>query len=199
MKDIIGIIQFILKEGIIPIIVTSIGILIDHKFINKSEEKNIIPSMYILNLTGREKTLLNKKKIKKSKHLIKFYYDEFQPDEDVEVEKTIRFENITFEEILNEADYGVEVIGFENIKTIGLSLKYMNMRGQELQQLDDEVIPVLVDGDEPYCLICNPKDVPLSFHGMFQEQPVEYRIKGSDCVISAKIEKKKRRKRGILK
>ena len=189
---IIDLIQFIAKDGIIPVIVTAIGIQIDHKLSRKSEEKNVIPCMYILNITGREKALLNEKKIKKSKHLIKFYYDEFQPDKDIEVEKTIRFENITFEEILNEADYGVMVIGFENIKTVGLSLKYMNTREGRFQELDDEVIPVLVDDDELYCLICNPKDVPLSFHGMFQEQPVEYRIKGSDCVISAKVEKKKR-------
>lgn len=193
MKNmIIDLIQFIAKDGIIPVIVTAIGIQIDHKLSRKSEEKNVIPCMYILNITGREKALLNEKKIKKSKHLIKFYYDEFQPDKDIEVEKTIRFENITFEEILNEADYGVMVIGFENIKTVGLSLKYMNTREGRFQELDDEVIPVLVDDDELYCLICNPKDVPLSFHGMFQEQPVEYRIKGSDCVISAKVEKKKR-------
>lgn len=193
MKNmIIDLIQFIAKDGIIPVIVTAIGIQIDHKLSRKSEEKNVIPCMYILNITGREKALLNEKKIKKSKHLIKFYYDEFQPDKDIEVEKTIRFENITFEEILNEADYGVMVIGFENIKTVGLSLKYMNTREGRFQELDDEVIPVLVDDDELYCLICNPKDVPLSFHGMFQEQPVEYRIKGSGCVISAKVEKKKR-------
>lgn len=199
IKHIIDVVQFIAEEGIIPIIVTSIGILIDHKLANRTEKKNTIPDMHVLRLTGREKAMLAEKKIKKSKHMVKFYYDEFQSEEEMEtVRKTIRFENITFEEILTEADYVVVVIGFENIKMVGLSLKYMITREGEIQELDDRVVPVLVDEDELYCLVCSQNDLPLSFHGMFLEQPIEYRIKGNDCVISAKVEEKKRRKGRLL-
>lgn len=174
-----------------PVIVSIICFLVMRRVTDKDEKRNRAPRMYILKLTSKEKTQMNERKIKQCSHIILFSYKELLGLDNVALlDKTMVFKEITYKELLERVrKHSMTLLGFEMSDGIGLSLSYvMNIQGK-LYEMDERIVPTLVDADTNYCLVCREEDVPTSLRGDFLEQSVQYVIKGRDHVILPRISK----------
>ena len=192
MKDyLIEIIQFILRECALPILLSVACFFIEHRVAGRDERRKAVPIIYILGLTGKEKTRLNEGKIKKCKYIIEFYYKEYPMLDDVRLaDRTIAFREITYKELLERVrKHKMILIGFEKIDVAGLSLKYIMSRQGKLYEMDERVVPSLIGPDTNYCLVCRQEDAPSSLRGNYLERSVQYVIKGHDCAVRPHIKK----------
>lgn len=192
MKEyLIEIIQFIFRECALPIMLSIVCFLVEHRVASRDERRKVVPIMYILELTGKEKTRLNEGKIKKCKYIIEFHYKEYPMLDDVRLaDRTIVFREITYKELLERVrKHKMILIGFENIDEAGLSLKYVMSRQGKLYEMDERVVPSLIDSDANYCLVCRQEEAPSSLRGNYLEQSIQYVIKGHDCTVRPHIKK----------
>lgn len=183
--------QNFVHDCIVPVVVSVVCFFVQSKIKSRDEKRKKAPLIYILKLTGKNKTKLNEEKIRKCKHIIELSYKIYiDPDHKVPTERKMVFREITYRELKESVcKQPLIIAGFENITEPGLSLSYITSRQGGLFQIDEDIVPTLIDADTNYCIVSKVEDFPASLKGKYLEHPVQYQSKGHDCVLRPKLKK----------
>lgn len=201
-KQIIEIITFLLKDGVFPVLISFICLKVDIRHMLKREREKRIPTVYIVELAGKKRMQINKKRIAECEYIIEFWYRKYDTNKEIsgEIEKALNYRQITYKELMRKIEeQPMYLIGFENYTDNGLCVGNLIDKDGDIQTIDKDIVPIHISKDNKYCLVCREDDIPIRLQGMFLDTPVYYNLEGKkDDSIPPQMKKNTRKLKRYL-
>lgn len=190
-----GLVKEIILYGLVPIISAVIGGVIGVKKQIKYEQKNVMPKLQVIVLKTAQALKTNKAIIQKYNNIIKIKIAKHpQIDGNVQKEKELKFQKITYKEVENEiGKHSIIFMGFQNEGKETIMLKKVFYDTD--YDINAEVVPMINNNQSNYCFICSEADIPSALQGKTNGKNVKYDIKKMNDIIEPRILEK----RGSLK
>lgn len=189
------IIKFWGEQCVIPVIVTTLGFIIQYFFSSRRERKNQVSPMYILELTHAKEVSVNRSKIPES--IIYFYNCPPQEMDGMDIDGldiNLVFEQITKEKLKEKVQEDKHILyGFEKLDYNSIEIMHFMYSNGTIVEIDKGVVPRLICKECKCCFVCPKNDAPSSMLGEYMDYPIKYEIKGKTRGISKPYIKNKRK------
>ncbi|GAB5616246.1 hypothetical protein JCM31739_10710 [Faecalimonas canis] len=189
------IIKFWGEKFVIPIIVTTLGFIIQYFFSSRRERKNQISPMYVSELTSAEQVLAIQPKIAEA--IIYFYNCPPQEMDGINIDGldiNLVFKQITVEQLKEKVQEGKHMIyGFEKLEYNSIQIMRFVYGNGTIVDTDNKVVPSFICKDCKCCFVCPESDAPSSMMGQYMNYPIKYVVEGKTSGISKPYIKNKRK------